>query len=92
MTWATPERRLRLTWELALISFLALGLYGLSWLALAFRGWRVAWECLSRGMTKSPLSLPSPHGWGEGWGEGRAHWSLAHWSLVILSRGSTFRS
>ena len=44
MTWATPERRLRLTWELALISFLALGLYGLSWLALAFRGWRLAWD------------------------------------------------
>ena len=78
MTWAAPERRLRLTWELALISFLALGLYGLSWLALAFRGWRVAWECLSRGMVKSPLSLPTVGERDGVRGEPIGHWLIGH--------------
>ncbi len=39
MTWATPERRLRLTWELVLISFLALfaELMVIRWLASEVR-------------------------------------------------------
>jgi len=39
MTWATPERRLRLTWELFLVSFLALylELVAIRWLASEVR-------------------------------------------------------
>src|SRR3989304_3951826 len=39
MTWATPERRLRLTWELFLVSFLALyaELIVIRWLASEIR-------------------------------------------------------
>jgi SAM-dependent methyltransferase len=33
-----------MAWGIRSLTLLALGLYGLSWLALAFRGWRLAWE------------------------------------------------